>query len=94
MGMYNCPDCKKDGTHKKHDELESRISSMRYHSEDYDKTKGKGRFKKDHPDSVKMLDGMLGEKTKLLMTHMGHGIPVETPLEDKPAVTTVGSYSG
>lgn len=81
--MHNCDDCKKDGAHKKSNELGSRISSMRYHAEDYDRMKGKGRFKKDHPDSHEMMESMMDEKTKLMTKHMGHTIPVEKDLEDK-----------
>lgn len=92
--MHNCADCKKDGNDKKHEGLSSRISSMRWHMEDYDRSKGKGRFKKDHPDSQKMFDSMLDEKTKLITKHMGHDIPTEKSLEDNAGSISVGVYRG
>jgi len=90
--MHNCPHCK--DKEKEYGEISSRVSSMRYHMEDYDRMKGKGKFKKDHPDSVKRFDNMLNKKTKMLTAHLGHDLPVETKLEEKPPVITVGSYSG
>lgn len=92
--MHNCHDCKKDGTDKKYENLSSRVSSMRWHMDDYDRMKGKGKFKKDHPDDIKRFHGMLDEKTKMLSAHMGHDLPAEKKLEEKPPVITVGSYSG
>jgi hypothetical protein len=62
--------------------------------EDYDRMKGKGKFKKEHPDSHEMMEKMMDEKTELMNKHMGHDLPVEKSLEEKPVLTTVGSYSG
>lgn len=92
--MHSCSKCKEEGADKKHSELSSRISSMRWHAEDYDRMKGKGRFKKDHPDSHEMMEKMMDDKTKLLTNHMGHSIPAETSLEEKPRPITTGMYSG
>jgi len=90
--MHNCPDCK--DKHKEYNEISSRISSLRYHAEDYDRTKGKGKFKKDHPDSAKVMDDLMTKKTKMLTAHMGHDIPVDKSLEDKANPISVGVYHG
>lgn len=90
--MDRCDKCKDKS--KEYDSISSRISSMSYHEDDYNRVKGKGKFAKDHPDSKKMMNELLDKKTKMLTEHMGHGVPVEKSLEDKPQPITTGIYSG
>ena len=94
MDMEHCLDCKKEEMSKKYDSMSSRISSMKWHQDDYDRMKGKGRFRKDHPDSFKMMETMMDEKTNMLKKHMGHDLPTEKALEDKPTPATTGIYIG
>lgn len=88
--MHGCSDCKKDGMDRKSGELSSRISSMRWHMDDYDRMKGKGKFKKDHPDTYKMFETMLNEKTDMLAKHMKHDLVGD----DKPDVAPGGVAIG
>lgn len=82
MGMYNCPDCDDKG--KKYDEISNRFSSLRYHSEEYDRLKGKGKFAKDHPESAKLMDELLAKKTEMLTKHAKHEMYEEPHDESKP----------
>ena len=90
--MEHCDKCKDKA--KEYSSLSSRISSMKYHEEDYDRMKGKGKFKKEHADSKKMMHDMMDKKTKMITEHMGHDLPTEKSLEDKAGPISVGVYHG
>jgi hypothetical protein len=62
-----CPDCK--AVESKRRELGSRYDSMYYTSQDYDRQKGKGSFKKEFPAAHSLMNDILREKTSLVVNH-------------------------
>ena len=63
----DCAECKKVAA--KVSELSSRYRSLLYTSEDFNRQRGEGAFKKAYPAAQKMMDTLLKEKTDLTVDH-------------------------
>ena len=90
--MYNHDDHYKKMKQER-ETLSSRYHSLHYSSDDYDRAKGKGAFKKKYPDGAKLLTDLLDKKIALDIKIANYSPKKEEQdLSAQPDSATVPTY--